>query len=124
MKHLVVLVTVALGLAPSEPAPKAPPAPADAPAAAAPTRGPAPTQVRIARCVRVAGQARYGAFGYDHVVHVSNECDKDVACDVSTNVDPHPRRVRVNSKKRTSVLTRRGAPSPRFTPRASCWFIK
>ena len=103
MRRLSILFALALSCAP--PSPRADTA-----------------QVKIVRCVRSWGEARYGAYGYDHVVHVANDCDDDVICDVSTDVDPRPIRVQVATKKRRAVVTRKGSPSRKFTPRVSCWF--
>jgi hypothetical protein len=85
----------------------------------------APTNtVKVVRCVRYWGEARYRGPGYDHVVHVHNKCTKPVRCDVSTNVDPNPIVVDVQPKEAREVITRVGSPAREFTPRVACRFAK
>lgn len=71
-------------------------------------------------CVHAWGEARYGALGYDHYVHVRNGCDRAVRCDVSTDVNPTPTRVRVEAGRATEVLTFRGSPASSFRATAAC----
>jgi len=40
--------------------------------------------------VNVHSEARYGAYGYDHLVEVENTCDKTLVCRVKTNLNPEP----------------------------------
>lgn len=78
--------------------------------------------VKIAYCVRSWGEARYGGYGYNHVVHVVNDCDKPVICDVSTDVDPPAIRVKLQPAQHVEVVTRRGSPSRKFKVRVACFF--
>jgi hypothetical protein len=71
-------------------------------------------------CVLTQGEARYRNMGYDHIVHVQNHCDKNVVCDVSTDVNPEPEHVAVASGAEVDVLTFRGSPAREFTVRADC----
>ncbi len=80
--------------------------------------------VKIERCVRSWGEARYRGYGYDHVVNVANDCDKPISCQISTDVDPKPQSATIPSGRQVQVITRRGSPSRRFVPRVVCAFIK
>src|SRR5690242_14572650 len=63
-----------------------------------------------AKCVKVRTEARYGAYGYDHVVELENTCDKAMTCDVATDVNPTPASVDLAAGETKSVLTYRGSP--------------
>ena len=71
-------------------------------------------------CVDYRAEARYSGVGYDHLVHVSNQCDRSVQCDVSTNVNAEKIQVVVASKASQTVLTWRGSPAREFTAAVSC----
>jgi hypothetical protein len=71
-------------------------------------------------CVDYRAEARYSGVGYDHLVHISNQCEKAVRCDVSTNVNPDKVQVVVASKATETVLTWRGSPAREFTAAVSC----
>lgn len=80
---------------------------------------PAP-QGGLPSCVTVKATARYRNYGYDHVVHVLNGCDRSASCEVSTDVNPTPQVVTVSPKEATEVITFVGSPSRVFTPRVTC----
>jgi len=65
-------------------------------------------------------EARYRAYGYDHIVHLRNDCQRNARCTISTNVNPKRLKVRVNSGERIEVLTYRGSPSRVFSARVAC----
>ena len=71
-------------------------------------------------CIEAWGEARYRNFGYDHIVHVRNRCDRPALCDVSTDVSPEPNRVTVGAAEEIEVLTFRGSPAREFKARAEC----
>ncbi|HEU5072547.1 MAG TPA: hypothetical protein VFU02_00200 [Polyangiaceae bacterium] len=71
-------------------------------------------------CVDYRAEARHSGVGYDHLVHIANQCDKAVKCDVSTNVNPDKLQVVVASKANETVLTWRGSPAREFTAAVSC----
>lgn len=71
-------------------------------------------------CIDYRAEARYSGVGYDHLVHISNQCDRAATCDVSTNVNPDKVRVVVASKASETVLTWRGSPAREFTAAVSC----
>lgn len=71
-------------------------------------------------CIDYRAEARYSGVGYDHLVHISNQCDRAAACDVSTNVNPDKVQVVVASKASETVLTWRGSPAREFSAAVSC----
>jgi hypothetical protein len=75
-------------------------------------------------CVRYWGEARYRNFGYDHVVHIANSCSRPAQCLVSTDVDPKRIRVKVAAGLHKEVVTRKGAPSRKFTPNVTCELVR
>lgn len=71
-------------------------------------------------CVETWGEARYRNYGYDHIVHLRNRCEKAVICRVSSNVNPDPSEVTVASKMEAEVMTFRGSPAREFVPKVDC----
>ncbi len=58
-------------------------------------------------CAKVSAEARNYAYGYNHVVVLSNQCQRPVSCEVWTNVDPTPHLTLEAKPGRTaSVVTR------------------
>jgi hypothetical protein len=74
----------------------------------------------VPECISVRGEARYGAYGYDHVVVVASRCEEVATCRVATDVDPAEVVVRVPAGATRETVTRRGSPSRAFTPRVGC----
>jgi hypothetical protein len=81
---------------------------------------PATSEPARPECVHVNAYARYGAYGYDHIVDVSNGCEHPAVCDVRTNVNPDPMTVRVEPGARESVVTFRGSPAREFAAQVRC----
>ncbi|MFH2009514.1 MAG: hypothetical protein ABI333_23175 [bacterium] len=73
-------------------------------------------------CISTWAEARYRAYGYDHIVHIRSRCKKAAVCDVSTDVSPKVQKVGVGAGAHVSVLTFKGSPARSFTPRVSCVF--
>ena len=71
-------------------------------------------------CIGVSAQAVYRNYGYDHIVYLTNRCDGDAVCDVSTDVNPEPSHVSVPVNSSIEVLTFRGSPARAFTPKVAC----
>lgn len=71
-------------------------------------------------CITVSAYARYGAYGYDHLVTIDNGCDRGAECIVRTNVSPDPIAVRVEAAERETVVTFRGSPASEFSARVRC----
>lgn len=89
---------------------------------AAPTTGAAETSGAPA-CVHARGEARYLGFAYDHYVHIRNACDREAACTVTTNVNPHPIDDRIPAGETHSVLTFRASPARTFTFDLRCTLL-
>lgn len=71
-------------------------------------------------CVTVRAEAPFRGSGYDHLVKLSNHCDKVVKCRVSSDVNPDPQDVSVPPKGQAEVLLWRGSPASTFKARVSC----
>ena len=71
-------------------------------------------------CIEVSGQARYGAFGYDHIVTVRNGCERTATCSVTTSVNTRAVRVNVAAGASADVVMWRGSPASEFAARADC----
>jgi hypothetical protein len=71
-------------------------------------------------CIGVSAQAIYRNYGYDHIVSLTNRCEGDAVCDVSTDVNPEPAHVAVPVNASIEVLTFRGSPARTFTPKIAC----
>jgi hypothetical protein len=71
-------------------------------------------------CVKWTTEVRYRPYGYDHLVHITNGCDKPARCRVKTNVNPEPSQVRVLPKETASVVTFQGSPAREFTADVRC----
>ena len=71
-------------------------------------------------CIVVSGTARYGAYGYDHIVTVRNGCERDAVCSVTTNVNAQAARLNVAASASADVVMWRGSPAREFAPRADC----
>lgn len=72
-------------------------------------------------CARYRTEVRYGAYGYDHLVHLRNRCARAIACVIRTNVRTKPLSVEVAPESSTTVVTYRGSPARRFEARVWCW---
>ena len=71
-------------------------------------------------CIHTLSEARYGALGYNHIVHVANECAVSAECLVSTDVNPEPKKIEVLAHGRVDVVTFLGSPARVFSPRVAC----
>ncbi len=80
----------------------------------------APRANPVDACIRAWPEARYGALGYNHIVHIANGCDPPADCTVTTNVNPEPIAVTVPGHKQIEVTTWRGSPAREFTPQVVC----
>lgn len=89
-------------------------------AASAGSAGAEQAEPEFPACIRVSAFARYGAYGYDHLVTIANGCERAATCAVATNVNPSPVVVRVEAGQQETVLTFRGSPSSQFTATVRC----
>ena len=71
-------------------------------------------------CIKFWGEVRYGALGYNHLVHVANACSAAAECDVSTDVNPEVQRVTVAGRSEELVTTFLGSPARTFAPHVKC----
>lgn len=85
--------------------------------------GLAVAEPRTPDCLRSWPEVRYRNFGYDHIVHIANECRARAFCAVSSDVTPAPVEVEVPAFGQLEVMTCRGCASREFTPRLSCRFV-
>ena len=72
------------------------------------------------KCVNVATEASFASVGYDHLVHVTNNCKRAVSCSVKTNVNPDPASVQLAPGETRTLTTWRGSPAREFTADAKC----
>jgi hypothetical protein len=71
------------------------------------------------KCVDVRGEAYY-ILGYDHRVHLTNNCKKAVSCSVKTDVNPTVSQVDLAPGEKQTVITWRGSPASEFKPDVKC----
>jgi hypothetical protein len=71
-------------------------------------------------CVRAWPEVRYRPYGYDHVVHIRNDCERTADCIVTTDVTLEPTDVSILPRSEVEVVTRVGSPSRVFTPMVTC----
>jgi hypothetical protein len=71
-------------------------------------------------CVAYQTEAYFAYVGYDHLVHLTNNCDKAAVCSVSTNVNPEPSTVSLAPGEKQTVVTWRGSPAREFTADVNC----
>lgn len=75
---------------------------------------------RADACIRFWAEARYAAYGYNHLVHVQNVCRAAATCVVTTDVNPEPQAVEVAPGGESVVNTFLGSPARAFTPQVKC----
>ena len=71
-------------------------------------------------CVGARSEARWGAYGYDHLVYVRNSCEKPADCTISTDVNPSPVRATIAPSREEIFVTFRGSPASAFQARVAC----
>jgi hypothetical protein len=71
-------------------------------------------------CIKFWPEVRYGAMGYNHLVHIANRCAVAADCYVSTDVAPEPVEQEVPAKAEVLVNTFLGSPARTFTPQVKC----
>jgi hypothetical protein len=81
---------------------------------------PVPPPAPASKCVLFWGEARYGAVGYNHIVHLRNACGEPSQCVVKTDVNPDPQSVAVPPRSQIDVVTWLGSPAYAFTPHVRC----
>jgi hypothetical protein len=71
-------------------------------------------------CVDYHTEASFASVGYDHLVHLTNNCKKAKTCTVKTNVNPDPTSVQLAPGESTTVVMWRGSPAREFTADVNC----
>lgn len=71
-------------------------------------------------CVKLRTEAAFASVGYDHLVHLTNNCKTAVTCTVTTNVNPDPATVSLGVGESKTLTTWRGSPAREFTADARC----
>ncbi len=84
---------------------------------------PAAAKPETPDCIRSWPEVRYRNYGYDHIVHVANDCRVRAYCAVSSDVNPTPIQVVVPAFGQLVVMTARGSAAREFTPRLECRFV-
>lgn len=109
-KHMLAALALAAALL----------APAGSPAARADDGGSAQGDDDVPACVDYWGEARPSGYGYNHVVHVENGCDRLARCKVWTNVNPDKQKVEVPAGEDEEVVTFISSPAREFEAHAQC----
>ena len=73
-----------------------------------------------ASCVHWSAEARYRPYGYDHVVHLYNDCPRPAECTIATNVHPQLIYAEAAPGAETEVVTWVGSPAREFEASVSC----
>jgi hypothetical protein len=81
---------------------------------------PSPAPPPPSKCVDYQTEAYFASVGYDHLVHLTNNCKSAATCSVKTNVNPDAASVRLAPGESRTVVTWRGSPSREFTADVSC----
>jgi hypothetical protein len=83
-----------------------------------------PTAEPVANdCAVVTASASYVAYGYNHIITLTNSCKKAVECAVWTDIDPEPRTtLRLLPGESSELVTRRGSPARDVTAFKQCTF--
>ena len=79
-----------------------------------------PPSAATVDCVVVRGEASFASVGYDHLVHLTNNCKKRAACSVKTDVNPDVAQVELAPGESQTLVTWRGSPAREFKPDVSC----
>jgi hypothetical protein len=90
---------------------------AESEAHAAPPVAAAPAKLD---CVAYRTEAYFASVGFDHLVHLTNNCAKTAACTVTTNVNPDPASVSLAPGEKQTLVTWRGSPAREFTADVNC----
>jgi hypothetical protein len=80
----------------------------------------APSPPALPACIRVATQARWIPYGYNHVVILENGCSKAATCKVSTDVNPQVQTAEIEPTKTVEVTTIMASPASQFVAKVTC----
>ena len=71
-------------------------------------------------CVNWTSEARTMGFAYKHLVHLDNQCEEAMVCDVWTDVNPEVQSVELEPLEQQTVTTYIGSPSREFQASVEC----
>lgn len=71
-------------------------------------------------CVEVSTETPYRGYGYTHIVVLASSCERDLRCEVASDVDPAWQEVALEAGATERVVLRSGSPARTFTPRVRC----
>lgn len=74
----------------------------------------------VPKCITVSSYVVNSAPGFDHVVKLESQCDKDAVCSVRTDVAPERLSVELPAGQTREVVTFRGAPGYAFRAQVEC----
>lgn len=79
-----------------------------------------PPKTGLPACIRVATQARWVPYGYNHVVIIEDGCSKAATCTVSTDVNPQPQTAEIASGQTVEVTTFMASAASTFVAKVTC----
>jgi hypothetical protein len=68
----------------------------------------------------VTPQPVFNGSGFNHLVHVDNQCAQPMACTVMTDVNPQPQSATITAGQTHTFNTFFNAPAYGFTPTVRC----
>jgi hypothetical protein len=78
---------------------------------------------QVGDCASVTASASFRGDGYRHIVTLTNNCQRTVACEVWTDVDPTPHHLlQAKPGKSADVITRNGSPASGVRAEKLCHF--
>ncbi|MEI9948692.1 MAG: hypothetical protein WDO74_06840 [Pseudomonadota bacterium] len=78
---------------------------------------------QVGDCASVTASASFRGDGYRHIVTLTNACQRTVACEVWTDVDPTPHHiVQAKPGKSADVIIRNGSPASEVHAQKLCHF--
>jgi hypothetical protein len=72
------------------------------------------------KCVSVREEAIYGAYGYDHHVHLHNGCDKPMKCKITSSANPAGVEQALIADEKRDVMLFRGSPASEVSASVQC----
>ncbi len=82
--------------------------------------GDPPPSERRRACVQTLTEVRENPFGFEHWVHLINQCPQPMVCTVRTDTNPEATFVELAVGEQNSVMMARSSPENRFSVRVRC----
>ena len=73
-----------------------------------------------AKCVHWKAEALFQGLGFNHFVHLDNQCKHEMQCEVKTDVNPDPVTVELAPNTKKTIKTFNGSPASKFVAKVSC----